>query len=135
MKDEQESKGKRARRHKEFRIGENWTVLAETHGDGIGLPRGTKILVREAGDRLKLTALNGDWANSPVLERLDPPREDVDAGNEHCACDPVWHWEGLKVLEREDDTELHTIRVGCVANDPGVCVIFVNRNGRATIER
>jgi hypothetical protein len=49
MKDDQESKGKKARRHKEFRIGENWTVLAETHGDGIGLPRGTKILVREAG--------------------------------------------------------------------------------------
>jgi hypothetical protein len=121
------------RRHKSFEQGENWTVLAETHGHGIGLPRGTKILVREAGSRLRLTALSGDWVNSPVLSRLDPPHPDSDS-RKHCPCDPVWHWEGKEALEREDG-ERHTIRVGCVDNDPGVCVIFVNHDGRATIER
>lgn len=121
-------------RHKEFEPGENWKVLAETHGDGVGLPRGTKLLVREAGQRLKLTALGGDWANSPVLSRLDPPVPEP-SSDEHGPCDPVWHWEGEKALELEGDNELHTIRVGYVDKDPGVCVIFVNRNGHATIER
>jgi hypothetical protein len=132
---QQDETRKKTRRHKQFEQGENWTVLAETHGHGIGLPRGTKILVREAGQKLRLTALNGDWANSPVLTRLDPPRPELGADNQHCSCDPVWHWEGIEALEREDDDERHTIRVGCVDNDPGVCVIFVNRDGRATIER
>lgn len=120
-------------RCRDFEKGEVWRVLAQTGGEGIGLPRGTKILVKEVGQKLKLMALDGDWENSPELVPMD---QRVPAGDGRF--DPVWCWEATKdgkgtPVERPDG--LHAIKVGLVENDPGVCVIFVNPHGTATIER
>lgn len=113
---------------KRINNGELWTVLAETSGDGVGLPRGTRILVKQTGKRLELTALGGDWDDDEpaVLEPIASPQKGGGG-----PCDPEWHWEGK--VKRPDGT--HAVKVGLVEHDPGICTLFVNPDGTATIRR
>jgi hypothetical protein len=122
--------------HKKIKIldGERWTVMAETAGDGVGLPRGTKIFVKIKANKLYLTALGGDWVDETVtLKPVKSPCKPKAGLNGSGKCDPEWNWEGK--LKRIDDDEEHTIKVGLVDNDPGIISLFVNKNGMATIRR
>jgi hypothetical protein len=114
---------------KKIKDGEVWTVLAETSGDGIGLPRGTRILVRTKGRTLELSALGGDWDDDEVPAILEPI--EASEAPKGC-CDPEWGWQGS--VKREDGND-HVVKVGFIRNDPGICTIFVNPDGTATVRR
>jgi len=121
--------------HKKIDVsdGERWTVMAETAGDGVGLPRGTRIFVKIKNKKLLLTALGGDWIDETVELKPIKPCKPAKGEEGSGICDPEWNWEGK--LKRAGDKEVHTIKVGLVDNDPGIVTLFVNKNGMATIRR
>jgi hypothetical protein len=126
----------RETRRPNIKHGELWTVVAEVSGEGVGLPRGTKIGVAvldkdKDGNAIKVQlapfSLN-DWNVDPILSPLIPPETSAQDPGEW---DPEWHWHG-EVMRGDTN---HRVLLGLIPGDPGILALHVNQNGIAVILR